>query len=94
MTLDRRYLDDPFKAISPEHNYVLEHTFYKTAVQESWPGWENVKWVPMDVPQTGRTRTMTTEMTMEEEEEEKKKEKTKNDSTTSIATFISDWRLT
>jgi len=44
------YADDPDKFISISHDYVLEHDFYKTAVHEKFPGWENVKVVKMDAP--------------------------------------------
>lgn len=50
------YADDPHKKISPAHDYVLEHDFYKKAVDESWPGWDNVKVVQMEQPHLGRER--------------------------------------
>ena len=46
-------MDDPYKAIAPEHDYVLEHAYYKRAIAEKWEGWENVRWTPMDVAQLG-----------------------------------------
>lgn len=30
------------------HSFILEHTYYKQAIAEKWPGWENAKWIPMD----------------------------------------------
>ena len=36
------YADDPDKYISPAHDYVLEHDYYKMAVEDDWPGWDNV----------------------------------------------------
>ena len=44
------YADDPDKYISPAHDYVLEHDYYKMAVEDDWPGWDNVKYVQMEHP--------------------------------------------
>ena len=30
------------------HSFVLEHEYYKKAIAEKWPGWENANWIPMD----------------------------------------------
>lgn len=47
---DGGYADEANHKISPAHDYVLEHDYYKEAVRDSWPGWENVKVVKMEDP--------------------------------------------
>lgn len=50
------YADDPNKYISPAHDYVLEHDYYKKAVEDDWPGWDNVKYVRMENPKAVSAR--------------------------------------
>ena len=50
---DEGYADEANHTISAAHDYVLEHDYYKEAVRDSWPGWENVKVVKMEDPRGG-----------------------------------------
>ena len=43
------------------HSFNVEHAYYKQAIAEKWPGWENAKWIPMDsVPVVNKEETSST----------------------------------